>query len=109
MRVTYTAVRRLILLLALALLMTTLPHALAAGSFEAVVAADGMNIYAQAKPHDVLTTLPRGTVVTVQQWSGKAALVSFGSITGVARISEMTRLSETASPSPSATPAAFDR
>ena len=86
MRVTYSPVKRfLILLLALALLLTALPQALAEGNFEAVVSVDGMKVYAQAKPHDVLTTLPRGTVVTVLAWSGKAALISSGGVTGVAR------------------------
>lgn len=106
MRVTYSLARRfLILLLALALCMTALPQALAEGSFEAVVSVDGMKVYAQAKPHDVLTTLPRGTVVTVLAWSGKAALVSAGLITGVARVSEMSRVAQTAAPTASATPA----
>ena len=106
MRVTYSPVRRfLVLLLALALLMTALPQALAEGSFEAVVSVDGMKVYAQAKPHDVLATLPRGTVVTVLAWSGKAALVSAGLITGVARVSEMSRVAQTAAPTASATPA----
>lgn len=105
MRVTYSSARRfLILLLALALCMTALPQALAEGSFEAVVSVDGMKVYAQAKPHDVLTTLPRGTVVTVLAWSGKAALVSAGLITGVARVSEMSRVAQTAAPTASATP-----
>jgi len=106
MKVTYSPVRRfLVLLLALALLLTALPQALAEGSFEAVVSVDGMKVYAQAKPHDVLTVLPRGTVVTVLAWSGKAALISFGTITGVARVSEMSRVAQTVAPTPSATPA----
>ena len=106
MRVTYSPVRRLlVLLLALALMMTVLPPALAEGSFEAVVSADGMKVYAQAKPHDVLATLPRGTVVTVLAWSGKAALISSGTVTGVARVSEMSRVTQTAVPTASPSPA----
>ncbi len=105
MRVTYTPMKRLILLLALALLMTALPQAVAEGSFEAVVAVDGMKVYAQAKPHDVLATLPLGTVVTVQRWSGKAALVTVNGVTGVARVSEMTRSTQSAAPTASPTPA----
>ena len=105
MRVTYSPVKRfLVLLLALALLLTALPQALAEGNFEAVVSVDGMKVYAQAKPHDVLTTLPRGTVVTVLAWSGKAALISAGLITGVARVSEMSRVAQSAAPTASATP-----
>ena len=106
MRITYPPVKRLILLLALALLMTCLPQATAEGSFEAVVAVDGMKVYAQAKPHGVLTTLPRGTVVTVLRWSGKAALVSVNGITGVAKVAEMTRSNQVAAPTPTPTPAA---
>lgn len=105
MRDTYSPLRRLLVwVLALALLTTALPQALAEGSFEAVVSVDGMKVYAQAKPHDVLTTLPRGTVVTVLAWSGKAALISFGTITGVARVSEMSRATRSAVPTASATP-----
>ena len=105
MRVTYSPVKRfLVLLLAMALLLTVLPQALAEGNFEAVVSVDGMKVYAQAKPHDVLTTLPRGTVVTVLAWSGKAALISAGLITGVARVSEMSRVAQSAAPTASATP-----
>ena len=101
MKITYPRMRGWILLLAL--LLTVLPGAMAEGSFEAVVAVDGINVYAQAKPHDLLTTLPRGTVVTVLQWSGKAALVSANGVTGVAKVSEMTRSNPTAAPT--ATPA----
>ena len=106
MRVTYWPVRRfVVLLLALALLMTALPQTLAEGSFEAVVSVDGMKVYAQAKPHEVLATLTRGTVVTVLAWSGKAALISSGGVTGVARVSEMSRVARSAAPTASATPA----
>lgn len=106
MRVTYSPARRfVVLLLALALLTTALPQALAETSFEAVVSVDGMKVYAQAKPHDVLVTLPRGTVVTVLAWSGKAALISSGTVTGVARVSEMSRVAPSAAPTASATPA----
>ena len=106
MRVTYWPVRRfVVLLLALALLMTALPQTLAEGSFEAVVSVDGMKVYAQAKPHEVLATLTRGAVVTVLAWSGKAALISSGGVTGVARVSEMSRVAQSAAPTASATPA----
>ena len=106
MRITYPPVKRLVLLLVLALLATGLPQAVAEGSFEAVVAVDAMNVYAQSKPHDILATLARGTVVTVQKWSGKAALITVNGITGVAKVSEMTRAASTAAPTPTPTPAA---
>ena len=84
--------RRYIMLLALALALGALaPCAMAEGSFEAVVNVDAMTVYAQAAPHDVIGTLPRGTTVTVVAWSGKAALISANGLTGVARVSDMTR------------------
>jgi len=106
MRITYPPLKRLVLLLALALLMTMLPQAVAEGGFQAVVAVEGMKVYAQAKPHDVLTTLPKGTVVTVQTWAGKAALITVNGITGVAKVSEMTRSAATAAPTATPAPAA---
>ncbi len=105
MKANYTAMRRLILLIVTALLLAGLPCAMAAGSFEAVVAVDAMNVYAQAAPHNIVGTLPRGTVVTVQKWSGKAALVSGGGVVGIARVSEMSRVTPSATPTPTQTPA----
>jgi hypothetical protein len=64
-----------------------------------------MNVYAQAAPHNIVGTLPRGTVVTVQKWSGKAALVSGGGVVGIARVSEMSRVTPSATPTPTQTPA----
>ena len=103
MKANYTSARRFGLLLALAILLTGLPCAAAAGSFEAVVTVDAMNVYAQAAPHDLVGTLPRGTTVTVLKWSGKAALISSGSVSGIARVSEMSRVAPT--PTPAQTPA----
>ena len=103
MKANYTSARRVGLLLALAILLTGLPCAAAAGSFEAVVTVDAMNVYAQAAPHDLVGTLPRGTTVTVLKWSGKAALISSGSVSGIARVSEMSRVAPT--PTPAQTPA----
>ena len=105
MKANYTAMRRLILLMVTALLLAGLPCAMAAGSFEAVVAVDAMNVYAQAAPHNIVGTLHRGTVVTVQKWSGKAALVSGGGVVGIARVSEMSRVTPSATPTPTQTPA----
>ena len=84
--------RYAILVLALMLALAALaPCAVAQGSFEAVVSVDVMSVYAQASPHDVIGTLPRGTTVTVVAWSGKAALISANGLTGVARVSDMSR------------------
>lgn len=86
----------LILLCALlALALTALPAALADGSFDAVVSVDSMNVYDEQSPHGVIGSLPRGTVVTVKAWSGIAALISYNGATGIARVSDMSRVSQT--------------
>ena len=79
------------LLMALALCSACLPAALAAGSFEAVVSVELMNVYAEKAPHALVTSLPKGTVVTVNAWSGNAALIAYNGTTGIARVSDMTR------------------
>lgn len=79
----------------LALLLAGIPAAVAEGSFEAVVAVESMNVYAQAAPHGQVGTLPKGTVVTVNAWSGNAALISGGGVTGIARVSDMSRAEAT--------------
>ena len=56
----------------------------AEGSFEAVVSAESMKVYAQAAPHAVIATLTKGTTVTVNAWSGRAALISHDGVTGIA-------------------------
>ena len=86
-------------LLAVALLLACVP-ALAVGSFEAVVSVDSMRVYGQKSPHKLLGTLPRGTVVTVTAWSGKAALITANGKSGVARVSDMTRAGQAGPSSP---------
>jgi len=83
-------------LCALMALLIILPMARAEGSFEAVVSAPSMSVYGQAAPHDVIAALPQGTVVTVTAWSGKAALISYNGMTGIARVSDMRRATENA-------------
>ena len=75
----------------MALIMMGLPAAMAEGSFEAVVSAESMKVYAQTAPHAVIATLTKGTTVTVNAWSGRAALISHDSVTGIARVSDMRR------------------
>ena len=77
-------------ILLVALLLACLPSAQAA-SFEAVVQVDSMSVYAEKSPHALQATLPKGTVVTVNAWSGKAALISYQGTTGIARVSDMRR------------------
>ncbi len=86
----YIPLKLISALLAIALLLACVP-ALAVGSFEAVVSADSMKVYAQKSPHKLLGSLPRGTVVTVTAWSGKAALITCNGKSGVARVSDLSR------------------
>ena len=90
MNMRYIHLKLISALLAIALLLACVP-ALAVGSFEAVVSVDSMRVYAQKSPHKLLGKLPRGTVVTVTAWSGKAALITVNGKSGVARVSDMTR------------------
>lgn len=83
-------------LLMLALLAAAAPAALAEGSFQAVVSVDSMKVYAQEAPYTYLGALSRGTEVTVVAWSGRAALIQYGGRTGIAQVSDLTRVAATA-------------
>lgn len=88
---------RLFILL-IALMLALAPAALA-DSFQAVVAVDSMNVYAEAAPHALLGALPRGTEVTVVSWSGETAKITYKKKTGLARVSDMRRVeTETVTP-----------
>ena len=81
--------RMMIFALILALMATLAPAALAAGNFQAVVASKSMKVYAEAEPHEYLGALPRGTEVTVLDYSGKAALISWNGNRGIAKVSDL--------------------
>lgn len=91
MKIYYMPLKLICAVLAAALLLAGLPVALAAGSFEAFVSVDSMNVYAEKAPHAIVGTLPKGTMVTVTAWSGNAALITSGSLSGIAQVSDMTR------------------
>ncbi len=84
------------MVLMLALLAGALPAALAEKSLQAVVTADAMNVYSQVAPHDLLGSLPRGTKVTVEAYSGNIALISYKGYSGLAQIRDMQAAAETA-------------
>lgn len=83
------AMRIILLALLAAILTGTLTQAMAATAFEAVVTSSRMKIYRESEPHDQIGELPKGTVVTVKDYSGKAALIAYQGFTGIARISDM--------------------
>ena len=90
----------LITLLALLLLAAAAPSALAEGSFQAVVSVDSMNVYDQKAPHARLGALPRGTEVTVKAYAGPAALISYAGKTGIAQVSDLTRVADSTEAAP---------
>lgn len=83
-------------LLLAALLTCALPAALASASFKAVVTSKSMKVYAKSEPHDLLGALPRGTEVTVKDYSGDVALISWNGKTGLAKVSDMKAVAESA-------------
>lgn len=91
--------RMMIFALALAVMATTAPAALAAGNFPAVVAAKSMKVYAEAEPHEYLGALPRGTEVTVVDYSGQAALILWNGMRGIAKVSDMAAVASQVQPS----------
>ena len=82
-------IRIIMFALVTALWLGTVPAALASSSFQAVVTSSSMKVYSQSEPHDQIGTLKKGTVVTVKDHNGKAALISYNGYTGIARVSDM--------------------
>ena len=95
-------VRMAKLLAALTLLALLIPGALASGSFQAVVTSKSMKVYDQYEPHDYLGALPKGTEVTVQDYSGKWALISWNGRIGIAKVSNMKAVADSAAEAPAA-------
>ena len=83
----------LIVLLVLALMLSAVPAAMAAGSFQAIVAVDSMKVYSAEAPYSFLGTLPKGTEVTVEAYSGSAALISSNGKRGVVQVTDLTAAS----------------
>lgn len=75
--------------------LTSLMPALASGSFEAVVASKSMKVYDKNEPHGALGSLSRGTRVTVLEYSGGAALISYNGKTGIAKVSDLAAIAST--------------
>ena len=73
----------------LTLLISMLPSAMAAGSFQAVVASSVAKVYQAKAPHSYLGTLPKGTTVTVKNYNRKAALISYNGRSGIVPVSDL--------------------
>ena len=84
--------RHSILLLAALLLCLALSSARAAG-IQAEVKVSRMSVYAQTSPYGYIGSLPKGTVVTVDSYSEKAALIRWNGYVGLASVRDLQPLS----------------
>ena len=81
--------RILILLLATTLILAgRLPGALAE-SFSAAVKAKSMKVYADANGENYLGSLPKKTIVTVEEYANGVARIRYNGATGYAKVSDM--------------------
>ena len=96
-----SAIRILATALLMILLTGLMPGALASSSFEAVVTSGTMKVYREKSPHDQIGSLPKGTVVTVKDYNGKAALITYKGYTGIAPIDDLKRVTESSDDSSS--------
>ena len=83
--------RMLIWMVLAALALSMLP-AVAESSYQAEVTADSAKVYAAKSPYKYLGTLPKGTVVTVKEVNGDAALITAGGKTGIVQLSALTEV-----------------
>ena len=97
--------RSIAVVLVALILATILPAALASGGFPAVVTSSIMKVYQQKSPYKVLGTLAKGTMVTVEAYSGQAALIRYNGRTGLVRISDLSATASAVS-APAEAPAA---
>ncbi len=88
--------RALTVMLLVALMMGTAPSAMAAG-FKAVVKSKEMKVYSQDSGHELIGVVPMDETVTVNAYSGDAALITYNGHTGLARVSDMTAVTGNAS------------
>lgn len=93
----YNRLKRLIpAVLALLLLMAAAAPAALAETFSAIVTAEEMLVYRDAKLQAQATTLPKDTIVRVKGYSGKAAKISWSGKTGYASVSDMKAVDDVA-------------
>ncbi|MBQ8973300.1 MAG: SH3 domain-containing protein, partial [Clostridia bacterium] len=95
MNIRRNAQRSLTVLLAIALLLLPLPSAVAE-TFSAFVKSSSMKVYSNAKKTSKLATLSQYTVVSVLEYSGSTARISWSGKTGYASVSDMERVSAVA-------------
>ena len=92
----FQKVRRLTAaILTVVLLISAAPIALAA-SFSAYVTASSMAVYSDASLSKKLGSLGKYTVVTVKDYSGGVARISYNGKTGYAKVSAMKAVEEVA-------------
>lgn len=90
MKTNKSKLRILPLLIAVALLLAALPTgALAEGSFSAAVKSKKMKVYADAQGQNYLGSLPKKTIVTVENYTNGVAKIKYNGMTGYAKVSDM--------------------
>lgn len=81
--------RILSLLMAAALIFACLPVAAMAESFSAAVKSKSMKVYADPYGRQYLGSLSKKTIVTVEEYAGGVARISYKGVTGYAKVSDM--------------------
>ena len=81
--------RTLLRLLAAALVLACLPCGALAESFSAAVKSKSMKVYADAHGQVYLGSLSKKTIVTVEEYSGGVAKISYKGATGYAKVSDL--------------------
>ena len=82
-------VRILVLLLAAALMLSGLSASALAESFTAAVKSKSMKVYADANGQNCLGSLPKKTIVTVEEYAQGVARIRYNGVTGYAKVSDM--------------------
>lgn len=89
MKTNKSFLRILSVLVMAALLLSVLPASALAASFSAAVKSGKMKVYADANGRMYLGSLPQKTIVTVLDYSGNVAKISYNGMTGYAKVSDM--------------------
>lgn len=90
MKSTKGTLRTLSIMMFIALILTGMPvAALADGSFSAYVDSKSMKVYRDASLSEYWGSLPNKTIVTVKDYAGGVAKVSYNGRTGYAAVSDM--------------------
>ena len=88
--------KRLTAAVTILLLLTTMAVPALAETFSAIVTAEEMMVYRDAKLQAQAGTLPKDTIVRIRAYSGKAAKISYSGKTGYAKVADMKAVDDVA-------------